>query len=142
MDDDEVVFFDTFAALPAINDPVATSNTDATLDASLGPPADVDDVEPASHPAGLSAAGSGAPSASVASLGLPAGRSNTPGKVDVTGMGPNDVDGDVADPVGNGASGDPPLGLSTWGKVGPQQFPGESDGLVDGIAPSAVDYRR
>ena len=64
MDDDDVIFFD-----------VAASNTDATLDASLGPSADADDVEPASHPAGLSAAGPGAPSASDASLGLPAGRS-------------------------------------------------------------------
>ena len=139
MDDDEVVFFDALAALPAVDDPVAASNTDATSDVSLDPLADADDVEPASHSAGLSAAGSGAPSASGASLGLPAGRRNTPGDVDVTGMGPNDVDGDVANPVGDGASGDPPLGLSTGGDVGPQQFPGESDGSVDGIAPLAVD---
>jgi hypothetical protein len=138
VDDNDVIFFDALLALPAVDDPVAASNTDATSDTSLGPLADADDVEPASHPAGLSAAGSGAPLVSDASLGLPAGRSNTPGNVDVMGMVPNDVNGNVADPFGDGASGDPPLGLLTRENVNPQQFPGVSNGPV-GIAPSVVE---
>ena len=139
MEDDDVVFFDALAALPAVNDPAAASNTDATSDASLGPSANVDDVEPASNLTGLSAGGSDAPSASDAPLGLPAGRSNTPGNDDVSGVGPDEVDGNVAGLVGNGVSGDRPLGLLTGGNVGPQASPGGPYGSVDGIAPLAVE---
>ena len=138
-EDDDVIFFDALAALPAVNDPAAASNTDATSDASLGPSANVDDVEPASNLTGLSADGSDAPLASDASLGLPAGRSNMPGNDDVLGVGPDDVDGNVAGLVGDGVSGDRPLGLLTGGNVGPQASPGGPNGSVDGIAPLAVE---
>ena len=49
VEDDDIVFFDALAALPAVDNPVAASNTDATSVAFLGPSADADDVEPALH---------------------------------------------------------------------------------------------
>ncbi len=43
VDDDNVVFFDALAALPAVDNPIAVANIDASLDASLGLSADADD---------------------------------------------------------------------------------------------------
>ncbi len=123
-DDNDVVFFDALAALPAVDD-------------YLGPSADADDLDPASNLTGLSADGSGAPSAPDASLGLLADRGNTPENDDVAEMGPDD-DGDVADP-GDGASGDRPLGLLTRGDVGPQASSGGTDGSASRDAPLAAD---
>ena len=87
-------------------------------------------MEPASNLTGLSEDGSDAPLASDASLGLPASRSNTPENDDFSGVGPNDIDGNVADLDDDGVSGDRLLG---------QASPGGSNGSVDGIAPSAVE---
>ena len=63
-------------------------------------------------------------------------------------MGPNNVDGDVADPDGDGASGDRPvdvdgdgasgdrpLGLLTGGNVGPQASPDGTNGSAGENAP-------
>ena len=52
-DNNDVAFFDALVVLPAIDDCVATNNSDATSDASLGLSADADDVEPVSNPTGL-----------------------------------------------------------------------------------------
>ena len=104
-DDDNVVFFDALAALPAVDDRITTNNSDATSDASLGLSADADDVEPASNPTGLLADGSDVPPATAASLGLPANRSTMLGIDANLGAGPDDVDSDVADPD-DGTSGD------------------------------------
>ena len=79
-----------------------------------------------------------APSAADASLGLSAGWSTSQRDEDVSGMGPNDVDGDVEDPD-DGASADRTLGLLTGGNVGPQPSPGGTNGSVNGNAPSAAD---
>ena len=76
---------------------------------SLGPSADAYNFKPASNLTGLPADSSGAPLASDASLGHPANRSNTLGDDDVSERGPDDVDRDVADPMGNGALGTDPL---------------------------------
>ena len=137
-DDDDVAFFDALAALPAADDPVAAANIDASSNAYLGPSADADDLDPVSDPTGLLADGFGAPSAPDASLGFPADWSITPGNNDVSGMGPDDVDGDVADP-GDGASGDRPLGLLTGGDVSPRASLGGTNGSASGDAPSAAD---
>ncbi len=59
-DDDDVVFFDALAALPAVDDSIAAANIDASSDAYLGPSADADDLDSASNPTGLLADGSGA----------------------------------------------------------------------------------
>jgi hypothetical protein len=68
-------------------------------------------VSPLASPDGTNGSVDGdAPLAVETSLGLSAGRSTLQGDVDVLGIGPNDVAGDVADP-GDGASGDRPLGL-------------------------------
>ena len=80
----------------------------------------------------------GAPSFSDTSLGLLADQSNTPGNDDVSDMGPNDVDGDVADP-GDGASGDQPRVLLTGGDVGPQASSGVTNGLAGKNATSTAD---
>ena len=68
-------------------------------------------IKPASNLTGLSADSSGAPLASDASLGHPANRSNTLGDDDVSERGPDDIDRDVADPMGNGALGTDPLAV-------------------------------
>ena len=74
--DENVAFFDAFAALPADDDDVAADDDDAMSTASLSPSADANDMESTPTPPGLSAVGIGAPSASVASLGPSAGRGN------------------------------------------------------------------
>ena len=102
--DEHAVVFDAFAALPADDDDVAADDDDVMSNASLGPSADATDVESTSTPPGLSAVGIGAPLASVASLGPSAGRGNSPGNADVSGAGPDDVDGAAASPFGDGAS--------------------------------------
>jgi hypothetical protein len=84
-------------------------------------------LDSVSNPTGLSADGSGAPSAPDASLGLLADRGNTPGNDDAAGIDPDDVDGDVADP-GDGVSGDRPLGSLTGGDVGPRASSGGTNG--------------
>jgi hypothetical protein len=82
---------------------------------SLGPSADADDLKLASNLTGFSVASSCAPLASDASFGHPANWSNTRGNDNVSKMGLDNVDNDVADPMGNGASGDRPLGPLTGG---------------------------
>ncbi len=57
----DIVFFDALAALPAIDDSVAAANINAMSDASIGPSANADDLDPASNSTGLSADSSGAP---------------------------------------------------------------------------------
>jgi len=115
--DKNVAFFDAFAALPADDDDVAADDDDAMLTASLSPSADANDMESTPNPPGLSEVGIGAPSASVASLSPSAGRGNSPGNADVSGAGPDDIDGAAAGPVGDGASGVRPLGLPSEGAV-------------------------
>jgi hypothetical protein len=139
IDGDDVVFFNALAALPVVDDPVATTNTDATSDASLGPPANGDDMEPASDPTGLLADGTGAPLAPDASLGLPADRSNMPGNVDVSEICPDNVDSIIANHVGDGASGNCTPGLSTGWGTGPLASSGGSIGSDGGYAPLAAD---
>ena len=136
--DENVVFFDAFAALPADDDDVAADDDDAMSNASLSPSADANDMESTPTPPGLSAVGIGAPSASVASLGPSAGRGNSPGNADVSGAGPDDVDGAAASPVGDGASGVRPLGLPAEGAVRPLASHGGPIGSAVGDATSAA----
>ena len=96
-------------------------------------------MELASDPSGLSADGTGTSLDSDASLGLPADRSNIPGNDVIPGVGPDDVDSAVADPIGNSVLGNRSPGLSTGGDIGPQASRGGSIGSVDGNAPSAAD---
>jgi len=86
--DDDVVFFDAFAELPAVDDDVAADDDDAIPTASLGPSADAGDMDSTPTPPGLSAGGIGAPLASVASLGPSAGRGNLPGTLTSRGRVP------------------------------------------------------
>ena len=136
--DDDVVFFNAFAALPAVDDHVEADNDNAMLYASLGPSADANDMDLMPTPPGLLADGIGAPLASEACLGLSAGRSNSLGNANVSGVGPDDVDGKVAD-VGDDASGDQTLGLSTKGDVSPPASPKGTLDWANGGAPSALD---
>ena len=136
--DENVAFFDAFAALPADDDDVAADDDDAMSTASLSPSADANDMESTPTPPGLSAVGIGAPSASVASLGPSAGRGNSSGNADVSGAGPDDVDGAAAGPVGDGASGVRPLGLPAEGAVRPLASHGGPIGSAVGDAPSAA----
>ena len=136
--DDNVVFFNAFAALLAVNDHVEADNDDSMLYASLGPSADANNMDSTPTPPGLLADGIGAPPASEASLGLSAGRSNSLGNANVSGVGPDDVNGDVAD-VGNNVAGDRTLGLLTEGGVSPPASPKGTIDLANGGAPSVLD---
>ena len=100
----DVVLFNAFAVLPAVDDHIEADDDDAMLNASLGPSADANNMDSTPTPPGLLADGIGAPLASEASLGLLAGRSNSLGNADISGVGPGNVDGNVAD-VGDNASG-------------------------------------
>ncbi len=57
----------------------------------------------------------------------------------VFGMGPDNVDSNVANPVGNGVSGIRTLGLSTEGNISLPASPGGKIDLATGRAPSASD---
>ena len=129
--DNNLVFFDAFAALPAIDDDVAADNNDDMSNAPLGPLANEIDMDSTPTPPGLLADEIGAPSASD-SLGLLAGRSTLLGNANVSGVGPDGVDGNAADPIGDSASGDQPLGLLTKGDVSPPASPKGTIDLVDG----------
>lgn len=65
-------------------------------------------------------------------------RGNSPGNAKVSGACPDDVDGDVMDPVGGGGSGDRPLGLLTEGDVRPLASHGRPIGSVVRDAPSVA----
>ena len=75
-----------------------------------------------------SSAGGDAPLGEDASLGLLAGQSTSQGDDNVLGVGPNNVDGDLPNPVGDGASGDQPPDLLIRGNVNPLPSRGASDG--------------
>ena len=137
--DDNVVFFDAFVVLPAVNNDVAANNNNDISNASLGPLADANNMDSTPTPPGFLAEGISAPSAPEASLGLLAGRSNSLGNAYVLGVGPDDVEGNVSDPIGDGASGDQPLGLLTKGGVSPPASPDGTIDLADRGAPSALE---
>ena len=65
------------------------------------------DVGPQASPGGTNgSAGGNAPPWRGAPLGHLAGRSTSQGDDDLSGVSPNNIDGDVADPDAGGASGD------------------------------------
>ncbi len=113
---------------------------DASLEASFCLSANADVLELAPNKTGLSADSSGAPLASDAPLGLPANGSNTPGNKDFMRIGPDDVEGDVAEEdSGDGAAGNQPLGSLTGGDVSPQASSGGTNSSAGGDAPLAAD---
>ena len=59
------------------------------------------------------------------------GLSNSPGNDDVLGVGPDDVNGEIADPACNGMSSDCTFGLLTEGNVSPPASLGGTKGLAD-----------
>ena len=72
------------------------------------------------------------PSASAASLGLPAGRSNSSRNDDVSGVGPDGIDGNAGGPANNCALGDGTVGLAADSGICPPASLGDPNGLVDG----------
>ncbi len=127
-----VVFYDALTGLPALDDFVETDGNDATYSVYPGPLADAGDVDMVSTLTGLPAFGVNIPSASAASLGLPAGRSNSSRNDDVSGVGPDGVDGNVGGPANDCALGDGTVGLAANSSIHPPASPGDPNGSVDG----------
>ena len=119
---------------------VADPGDGASGDQPLGP-LTRGDVGPQASSGGTDSSANGdAPSAADASsLGLLAGWSTSQGDDGISGEGPDDVDGDVANPVGDGASGDRPPDLSIGGNLDPLASRGGTNGSAGVDAPSAAD---
>jgi hypothetical protein len=131
-DNDTVIFYYALTGLPALEDFVETDDDDATYSVYPGPLADAGNVDTVSTLTGLPAFGVDIPSASAASLGLPAGRSNSSRNDDVSGVGPDGVDGNVGGPADDCALGDGTIGLAADSGIHPPASPGNLNGSVDG----------
>jgi hypothetical protein len=130
-DNNTVVFYDALTGLPVLKDFVETNNDDATYSVYPGPSADAGDVDTVSTLPGLPAFGVDIPSASAAFLGLPAGRSNLSRNDNVSGVGPDGVDGNVGGPADDCALGDGTIGLAVDSGIHLPASPGNPNGSVD-----------
>ncbi len=131
-DNDTVVFYDALTGLPALDNFVETDDNDATYSIYPGPSADAGDVDMVSTLTGLPAFGVDIPLASAASLGLPVGRSNSLRNNDVSGVGPDGVNGNIGGPADNCALGDGTISLAADSGIRPPASPGNPNGSVDG----------
>ncbi len=131
-DNDTVVFYDALTGLLALDDFVETNDDDATYSVYPGPSANAGNVDTVSTLTGLPAFEVDIPSASAASLGLPAGRSNSSRNDDVSGVGPDGIDGNAGGPANNCALGDGTVGLAADSGICPPASPGDPNGSVDG----------
>ena len=125
---------DTTSTLIAINVGPAADRHGTTVDdmGAPGPSADAGDVDTVSTLTGIPAFGVDIPSASAASLGLPAGRSNSSRNNDVLGVGPDGIDGNVGGPADDCALGDGTVGLDDDNSIHPPASPGDLNGSVNG----------
>jgi hypothetical protein len=131
-DNDTFVFYDALTGSPALDDFVETDDDDATYSVYPSPSANAGNVDTVSTLTGLPAFGVDIPLASAACLGLPAGRSNLSRNNDVSGVGPDGVDGKVGGPADDCALGDGTVGLAANSGIRPPASPGDPNGSVDG----------